>query len=633
MNYLSAENLSKSFAEKILFDKISFGIAKGEKIALIARNGSGKTTLLRILAGLETPDSGQLSLRKDIRQVYLDQDPQMDPELTVLECIFRDSNPVVQIIKNYEACIERNEESPSEDARKELEILMQKMDDHHAWDYEVRIRQVLSSLDIHHLNQKIGRLSGGQRKRVALAKVLIEPADLILMDEPTNHLDLEMVEWLEDYLSNANVSLLLVTHDRYFLDNVCDKIIELDQGKIWSYDGNFTYFLEKKLEREGAEASEKDKARNILRNELEWIRRMPKARGTKSKARIDAYHELKEKTGMKKPEQKLQLDVKMNRIGGKVLEFKKVYKSFGDKKILEAFDYTFRTGERIGIVGKNGCGKTTFLNLVTGLEPADSGKINVGETIVFGYYSQHGLELKEDKRVIELVREYADVIQLSDGSKVQASQFLNLFQFSPEMQHTFVSRLSGGERRRLHLLTVLVRNPNFLILDEPTNDLDLLTLGILEDFLFHYKGCLLIVSHDRYFMDKLADHLFIFEGDGKIRDYNGTYTEYRLEVENREKVQGRLKSAELKAGRMAEKTERAALIEKRKLSYKERLEFERLEKEIGELEAEKALLERKLSGEASGHIELQNLAERMSTVLNEIETKSMRWLELSEFSG
>jgi len=633
MNYLSAENLSKSFSEKILFDKISFGIARGEKIALVARNGSGKTTLLRILAGLEKPDSGQVTLRKDIRQVYLDQDPQMDPELTVLENIFRDSNPVVQIIKNYEACLERNEESPSEEARKELEYLMQRMDDNNAWDYEVRIRQVLSSLDIHHLNQKTGKLSGGQKKRVALAKVLIEPADLILMDEPTNHLDLEMVEWLEDYLSEANVSLLLVTHDRYFLDNVCDKIIELDQGKIWTYDGNFTYFLEKKLERESAETSEKDKARNILRTELEWIRRMPKARGTKSKARIDAYHDLKEKTGLKKTEQKLKLDVKMNRIGGKVLEFKKVYKSFGDKKILSGFDYTFRTGERIGIVGKNGCGKTTFLNLVTGLEPADSGKVNVGETIVFGYYSQHGLELKEDKRVIELVREYADVIQLSDGTKVQASQFLNLFQFSPEMQHTFVSRLSGGERRRLHLLTVLVRNPNFLILDEPTNDLDLLTLGILEEFLYHYKGCLLIVSHDRYFMDKLADHLFIFEGEGKIRDYNGTYSEYRLEQESKTREQNKIRSQEAKEIRIAEKAERTVSAEKRKLTYKERLEFERLEKEIEELEAEKTRLENRLSEQGSGHEELKNLSERMDSVLREIETKSMRWLELSEFTA
>jgi ATP-binding cassette subfamily F protein uup len=632
MNYLSAENLSKSFSEKILFDKISFGIARGEKIALIARNGSGKTTLLRILAGLEKPDSGQVTLRKDIRQVYLDQDPQMDPELTVLESIFMDSNPVVQIIKNYEACLERNEESPSEEARKELEYLMQKMDDNNAWDYEVRIRQVLSSLDIHNLNQKTGKLSGGQKKRVALAKVLIEPADLILMDEPTNHLDLEMVEWLEDYLSDANVSLLLVTHDRYFLDNVCDKIIELDQGKIWTYDGNFTYFLEKKLERESAETSEKDKARNILRTELEWIRRMPKARGTKSKARIDAYHDLKEKTGLKKPEQKLKLDVKMNRIGGKVLEFKKVYKSFGDKKILSGFDYTFRTGERIGIVGKNGCGKTTFLNLVTGIEPADSGKINVGETIVFGYYSQHGLELKEDKRVIELVREYADVIQLSDGTKVQASQFLNLFQFSPEMQHTFVSRLSGGERRRLHLLTVLVRNPNFLILDEPTNDLDLLTLGILEDFLYHYKGCLLVVSHDRYFMDKLADHLFIFEGEGNIRDYNGTYSEYRLEQESKSRELNKIRSQEAKENRIAEKVERTVSAEKRKLTYKERLEFERLEKEIEELEAEKSRLENKLSEQGSGHEELKNLSERMDSVLREIETKSMRWFELSEFT-
>ncbi len=631
MNYLSAENLTKSFSEKILFDTISFGIARGEKVALVARNGTGKTTLMRILAGLESPDKGQVTIRNGIRLVYLDQDPALNPELTILESIFQDDNPVVKIIKDYEACLEINSESPTAESQDELHDLINKMEEANAWDYEVRVRQVLSRLDIHHLNQKISSLSGGQRKRIALAKVLIEPADLILMDEPTNHLDVEMVEWLEDYLTQSNLSILLVTHDRYFLDNVCNKIMELDRGKLYSYEGNFSYFLEKKLEREVNESSEMDKARNILRTELEWIRRMPKARGTKSKSRVDSFYELQEKTSGKKAEEKMKLDVKMNRIGGKVIEMKKVYKKFDKLKILEGFDYTFKTGERIGIVGKNGCGKTTFLNMLIGLEQPDSGKINVGETIVFGYYSQQGLTLKDDKRVIEVVKEHAEVIQLSDGTKVQASQFLNLFQFPPEQQHTFVSKLSGGERRRLHLLTVLVKNPNFLILDEPTNDLDLITLGVLEEFLQHYRGCLVVVSHDRYFMDKLVDHMFIFEGDGKIRDFNGTYSEYHREREQLARAEAKLKTQESKYAR--EKETASVAQEKKKFTYKEKLEFETLEKALATLEAEKVSLGKQLGDEKAGHEELRKWAERMDEVMREIDEKSMRWLELSEIAG
>jgi len=633
MNYLSAENLTKSFSEKILFDSISFGIAKGEKVALVARNGTGKTTLMRILAGLESPESGQVTVRKDIRIVYLDQDPLLDPELTILEAIFKDDNPIVRLIRDYEACLELNSESHSDESQEQLSLLMTQMEDANAWDYEVRVRQVLSRLDIHHLNQKINSLSGGQRKRIALAKVLIEPAELILMDEPTNHLDVEMVEWLEDYLSQSGIALLLVTHDRYFLDNVCNKIMELDRGKLFSYEGNFSYFLEKKLEREVNESSEMDKARNILRTELEWIRRQPKARGTKSKSRVDSFYELQEKTGGKKAEEKMKLDVKMNRIGGKVIEMKKVYKSFDKLKILDGFDYTFKTGERIGIVGKNGCGKTTFLNMLIGSEKADSGKINVGETIVFGYYSQQGLELKEDKRVIEVVKDHAEMIQLSDGTKVQASQFLNLFQFPPEQQHTFVSKLSGGERRRLHLLTVLVKNPNFLILDEPTNDLDLITLGVLEEFLLHYRGCLVVVSHDRYFMDKLVDHMFIFEGDGKIRDFNGTYSDYHREKAEKERVESKLKSRESKLDRERVKETEIATTEKKKFTYKEKLEFETLGKEIAVLENEKLLLGTQLSDINAGHEDLRKWAERMDEVIRAIDDKSMRWLELSELAA
>ncbi len=633
MNYLSAENLTKSFSEKILFDSISFGIAKGEKIALVARNGTGKTTLMRILAGLESPEGGQVTLRNGIRMVYLDQDPQLNPELTILESIFHDESPVVRVIRDYEACLEKNEEDPSEASQAELHELISKMEEANAWDYEVRVRQVLSQLDIHHLNHKVKTLSGGQRKRIALAKVLLEPADLILMDEPTNHLDVEMVEWLEDYLTQSNLSIFIVTHDRYFLDNVCNKIMEIDRGKLYSYDGNFSYFLEKKLEREVNESSEMDRAHNILRTELEWIRRMPKARGTKSKSRVDSFYALQEKTSGKKVEEKIKLDVKMNRIGGKVIELKKVYKSFSDLKILAGFDYTFKTGERIGIVGKNGCGKSTFLNMLVGLEQPDSGKINVGETIVFGYYSQQGLHLKEDKRVIEVVKDFAEMIQLSDGTKVQASQFLNLFQFPPEQQHTFVSKLSGGERRRLHLLTVLVRNPNFLILDEPTNDLDLITLGVLEEFLLHYKGCLLVVSHDRYFMDKLVDHMFIFEGDGKIRDFNGTYSDYHKEKELKAREEAKLKSLESKSAKEKEKLVELAIPEKKKFTYKEKLEFETLEKELAALEAEKINLAKQMSNGEANHDDLRNWAERMNEVISSIDEKSMRWLELSEMAG
>lgn len=631
MNYLSAENLTKSFSEKILFDSISFGIAKGEKVALVARNGTGKTTLMRILAGLESPDAGQVTTRKDIRVVYLDQDPKLDPQLTILEALFQDDNPVVRVIKDYEACLEVNAEAPTEESQTELNELINKMEEANAWDYETRVRQVLSRLDIHHLNQKIASLSGGQKKRIALAKVLLEPADLILMDEPTNHLDVEMVEWLEDYLSQSALSIFLVTHDRYFLDNVCNKIMELDKGKLFAYDGNFSYFLEKKLEREENESSEMDKARNILRSELEWIRRQPKARGTKSKSRVDLFYELQEKTSGRRSEEKMKLDVKMNRIGGKVIEMKKVYKSFDKLKILQGFDYTFKTGERIGIVGKNGCGKTTFLNMLIGAEQPDSGKINVGETIVFGYYSQQGLSLKEDKRVIEVVKDHAEMIQLSDGTKVQASQFLNLFQFPPEQQHTFVSKLSGGERRRLHLLTVLVKNPNFLILDEPTNDLDLITLGVLEDFLYHYKGCLVVVSHDRYFMDKLVDHMFIFEGDGKVRDFNGTYSDYHREKEAKARAEAKVKTQESRLTKEKPVAENAK--EKKKFSYKEKLEFETLEKEIAALEQEKLKLGELLSDPAAGHEDLTKWAERMNEVIRGIDEKSMRWLELSEIEG
>ncbi len=629
MNLLSVEQLSKSYGDKVLFKDLNFGIQKGEKIALVARNGTGKSTLLRILAGLEVADSGTVSLRKDSKIIYLEQEPPFDPDKSVSEILFSTDQPIMALIREYEILLEEQSLQPDSFDHRRLEVITARMDAERAWDYEVRVRQVLSRLDIHDLKKPVREFSGGQRKRIALAKVLLEPADILILDEPTNHLDVEMVEWLEELLSRSNLSLLLVTHDRYFLDQVCGKILELDQGNLFSYDGNYSWFLEKKAEREELESKSVDKARNIFRTELEWARRMPKARGTKSKSRMDAFHELKNKVSYRKSDDPLELDIKMNRIGGKIIELKKVNKRFDDKIILKGFDYTFRTGERVGIVGKNGCGKSTFLNMLTGNEEPDSGKINVGETVVFGYYSQMGLELKTDKRVIEVVKDHAEVIKLSDGSKVSASQFLQLFQFRPEMQQTYVSRLSGGEKRRLHLLTVLLRNPNFLILDEPTNDLDLLTLATLEEFLLHFSGVLVLVSHDRYFMDKLVDHLFIFEGDGTIRDFNGTYSEYRDDLDERESLRRKEESQRKSVTEAA----RPSVVAKKKLSFKEKQELERLGTEVEALEAEKKDIMEKLNSGSGGHEKLLEWSSRLELVLAEIEAKSMRWLELSELDG
>jgi ATP-binding cassette subfamily F protein uup len=633
MNLLSVENLSKNYDEKTLFEGISFGIDEGQKVALVAKNGTGKSTLMKILAGQEVPDRGKVTLRKGIRVSYLDQNPVFPPLSTVFESAFHSDLPILKVVREYERCLAEYEmnkghqpQTPNFKLQTELQTAMARMDESNAWDYESRIKQVLSTFRIHNFNQKIKELSGGQIKRLALAHALIDQPDFLLLDEPTNHLDIDMVEWLEDFLSQSSMTLLLVTHDRYFLDNLCDEIIEIENGNLYSYQGNYSYFVEKKAEREFNESREMDKSRNLMRKELEWVRRMPRARRTKSKARLEAFDDLKEKVGGKKKEETLSLDIKMNRIGGKVIEMKKVYKGYGDLKILKGFDYTFKTGERIGIVGQNGSGKTTFLNLITGLEPADSGKINVGDTVIFGYYSQQGIKLKEDKRVIEVVKEIADVITTADGTKVPASSFLTRFQFAPEMQYTFVSKLSGGEKRRLYLLTVLIKNPNFLILDEPTNDLDLITLNILEEFLLNYKGCLLVVSHDRYFMNKLVDHLFVFEGDGKVGDFNGTYSEWRDKKEAQEKAEEQKQKNEKSAVKIAEK--KAA--EKKKLSFKEKFELEQLEKDMASLEAEKKELNEKLNSGLGGNEELIQWSKRYGEVINLLDEKSFRWLELSE---
>jgi ATP-binding cassette subfamily F protein uup len=633
MNYLSVENLTKTYGEKTLFKGISFGIEQGQKVALIAKNGSGKSTLLKIICGKDIPDSGNVVNRNGISIAYLDQNPDFDESTNVIENIFRADNPVLKIIKDYEFCLEEVNLDHSAENLSKLQEITTKMDDAGAWDYDVKVKQILFQLKITNLHQAISETSGGQRKRVALSRVLIEAPDLLIMDEPTNHLDLEMVEWLEEYLSRQDMALLMVTHDRYFLDNVCDEILELDYGVLYRYRGNYSYFIEKKAEREYNEQSETDKARNLMRTELEWIRRMPKARGTKSKARIDAFYDLKDKAAGKAKQQALQLNVKMNRIGGKVIELKKLYKSFGDLKVVKAFDYTFKTGERIGIVGKNGVGKSTFLNMLMGLEQADSGKINVGETVVFGYYSQQGLILNEDKRVIEVVKEIADVIPMGDGSKITASQFLQLFQFPPDSQYTYVSKLSGGEKRRLYLLTVLMKNPNFLILDEPTNDLDLLTLNTLEDFLVNFKGCLIIVSHDRYFMDKLVDSLFVFEGDGVISGFTGNYADYRDKLDEKERLEKEAlkKSNKVNGPEVIVTTEsKPESAKKAKLSFKEKFEYDNLEKEIAALEKEKESLTEKMNNPEIKHQDLQTASERYGIVIQLIEEKSLRWLELSE---
>lgn len=636
MNLLSIENLSKSYGEKQLFKDLTFGISQGEKVALVARNGTGKSTLLRILCNKDNADSGRVVFRKDLRISFLDQNPEFNEELSIIDAVLLSENEITIAIKRYEKLIEEQTDEISAAQSKDLEEAIAMMDKTNAWAYEVRVKQVLDKLGLVKLSQQLKTLSGGQKKRVALAKVLIEEPDLLIMDEPTNHLDVDMIEWLEEYLENKDLSLFLVTHDRYFLDNVCNKIIELDQQKLYTYQGNYSYFLEKKAEREFNSAREVDKAQNLMRKELEWIRRMPKARGTKSKSRVDAFYDLKEKATDKRQIAEMELNVKMSRIGGKVIEMKKVYKSYDDFNILKGFDYTFKTGERIGIVGKNGIGKTTFLNLITGKELPDSGKINVGETIVFGYYSQAGLTLKEDKRVIEVVKDnIAEVISLGDGSKVSASQFLTLFQFPPEMQYTYVSKLSGGEKRRLFLLTVLVKNPNFLILDEPTNDLDLLTLQTLEEFLLHFKGCLVVVSHDRYFMDKLVDHLFVFEGDGIVKDFTGNYREWRDEVVE-EELQLKKKQKQALVNQKNEKQDAVSTTintttEKgRKRTFKEKYEFEQLQKEIATLEKEKQDLDLKLASSAGSHEEILLWSTRIGEVISAIDEKELRWLALSE---
>ena len=634
MHYVSADGLTKSYGITPLFSHISFNIEEGDKIALVARNGSGKSTLLKILAGKETADEGKCRIHKDVDVVLFEQEPTFIEDRSILDNIFFHDHPVINAIKAYEAI------SESGDAQKLSDIIV-KMDELGAWDFDAKVKQVLGKLNIHHLDQVVSTLSGGQRKRVALAKTLIDIGFehkhvLLIMDEPTNHLDVEMVEWLEHYLDKENVTLLLVTHDRYFLDAVCEEIWELDGSNLYIYKGDYENYVEKKAARTESDQATIDKARNTYRKELEWMRKQPKARTTKSKSRQDNFYEVEKKAKQKIEEQQVELQMKMNRLGGKVIELKKVYKSFGDKVILKGFDYTFKKGERIGVVGKNGAGKSTFINIMQGIDLPDSGKINIGDTVVFGNYSQQGLIVKEDMRVIEFVKDIAENFPLASGGSLSAAQFLQLFLFDPDKQYTYISKLSGGEKRRLHLLSILFRNPNFLVLDEPTNDLDLPTLGVLENFLSEFPGCLVIVSHDRYFMDRLVDHLFVFEGDGVIRDFPGNYTQYRiwqkeqLAVSNSQLAVAGDRLQETGSSMPETNAAEQKTGNKRRFSFKEKREFDLLEKEIADLTKEKETITEKLNSGSTPFEELQQLSNRIGEVTQLLDEKELRWLELSE---
>lgn len=637
MHYVSVEGLTKSYGVQPLFENISFNIEEGDKIALVARNGTGKSTLLKILAGKETADEGKVWVNKEVDVVLFEQEPSFIEQKSVLDNIFFHNHPLINAIKEYEAI---SEEGNAE----KLSAAIIKMDELGAWDFDARVKQVLSKLNIHHLTQPVSTLSGGERKRVALAKTLIDIGFehkhvLLVMDEPTNHLDVEMVEWLEHYLDKENVTLLMVTHDRYFLDNVCKEIWELSAGSggdgsnMYVYKGDYPNYLEKKAARVENEAASIDKARNLYRRELEWMRKQPKARTTKSKSRQDNFYVVEKKAKQKMADEQLQLEMKMNRLGGKVIELKKVYKSYGEKIILKGFDYTFKKGERIGVVGKNGVGKSTFINILQGIENADSGKINIGDTVIFGNYSQLGLIVKEDMRVIEFVKTMAESFPLASGGSLSAAQFLQLFLFDPDKQYTYISMLSGGEKRRLHLLSILFRNPNFLILDEPTNDLDLPTLGVLENFLSEFAGCILIVSHDRYFMDRLVDHLFVFEGDGVVKDFPGNYSQYRESIVNGpQSTEKRSKSNNdfLENIEPAIDPGLSTADQKRQLSFKEKREFALLEKEIAALTKEKEVITEKLTSGNTPFEELQLISQRIGEVTRLLDEKELRWLELSE---
>ena len=641
MNLLSVNQLSKSYGDKVLFKSINFGINYGDKVALIAKNGSGKSTLFKILQGQEIADSGEVAFRKDIRISFLSQEPELNETHTILEAIYAGDSETVKAAIDYTRLVETHYANPTEKTENQLDILTNKMNDLEAWNVETQIMLVCSNLGLDDTTQIVGTLSGGQKKRLALAQVILNEPDLLIMDEPTNHLDVTVIEWLEDYLHSYKKSILLVTHDRYFLDEVCDKIIEIDNYSMHEYKGNFQYYMEKKAERMMIEASELDKAKNLYKRELEWVRKQPRARTTKSKSRVDAFVDVEAKARKKSVDKKIELSVKVERIGSKIIEVTKLQKAYGDKKILDPFSYTFIKGEKIGIVGPNGIGKSTFINMLQGIEPPDAGKVSVGDTIVFGYYSQKGIQVADDKRVIEVVKDIAEFIPLANGTSLSASALLTRFNFAPEVQYGHVSKLSGGERRRLYLLTVLVRNPNFLILDEPTNDLDIVTLQTLEEFLLDFQGCVLIVSHDRYFLDRLVDHVFAFEGNGVVKDFPGNYSEYRQwkfdsedeleELEREAKKQKAITSQETNSTVAVQEASPSGRLEgPKKRSYKEEKELEGLESELPELEKQKKDIEAQLANGSVDASEIEKLSSKFSFISNSSDEKTMRWLELQD---
>ena len=624
MNYLSVENLTKSFGERVLFSDLTFGIDQGQKVSIIAKNGSGKTTLLRCLMDYEQYDSGRIVYRNDIRIAFMEQTELMNEKQTILEAVFDHDLPELKLIKEYNVAMDNNDE-------KALEHLYQEITEMNAWDIEVKVQQILSVLKLQDTSQVVGSLSGGQKKRVALAKVLLSDADFLFLDEPTNHLDLDMIEWLESYLATSKSTILMVTHDRYFLEVVCDTIFELADKTLYKYKGNFSYYLEKKAEREDQLQSTIEKAKNTFRKELDWIRRQPKARSVKQKARVDAFQDIKKTALQNTDEDELELPVKMERLGSKIVEFHKVGKEFGEKKILEDFTYNVQRLERLGIVGNNGSGKTTFLKMLLGEEPTNKGKIVIGETVVFGYYSQDLIKVKDDFKVIDVVKEVAEYIPLEKGKQLSAAQLLERFLFPRDMHYTFVHKLSGGEKRRLKLLRVLMSNPNFLILDEPTNDLDIFAMSVLEDYLRNFQGCLIVVSHDRYFMDKMVDHLFVFEGEGVIKDIVGNYTDFRKK-QIQDKRHEKNGISQVKIEKVVVEKPKVKEELKRKLNFKEKAEFESLEKNLEKLELDKATILAKISSEGVSNQDVYELGVKLGEIVSEIEEKTNRWIELSEFS-
>ena len=613
VNYLSVESISKSYGERVLFEDISFGISKDQKVAFVAKNGSGKTSILNIIAGLDVPDSGQVVSRKGISIAYLAQKDDINPDLTIEETIFATDNKILSIVNQYESALKNLDDGDAYQAAFDL------MDQHNAWDFETQYRQILSKLKLEDLTLKVGSLSGGQRKRLSLAIVLINKPDLLILDEPTNHLDLEMIEWLEAFFAKEKITLFMVTHDRYFLERVCNEILELDEGKIYKYKGNYSYYLQNKEERLALEATNLGKAKSLFKKELEWMRKQPKARTTKSKSRTDDFYQIKEKAHQRRQDHQVQLEINMERLGSKILELHKVSKSFGDKKILDNFDYVFKRGERIGIIGKNGTGKSSFLNIITETAELDSGKVILGETVKYGYYTQAGINIKEGQKVIDVVKEFGEFIPLTKGRKISASQLLERFLFDKKKQYDFVERLSGGEQKRLYLCAVLIQNPNFLILDEPTNDLDVVTLNVLESFLLDFPGNLLVVSHDRYFMDKIVDALFVFRGEGIVENFPGNYSDFRAYDSSATK--------QVVEKKVVEKIEKKET--KNAFTFNEKREFGSLESDIEKLQKRKATIEAQF---LNVEIEADNIAkksEELQKTILSLEQKEERWLELS----